>query len=273
MKKYLAIIRSELKRLMTYRASVFAFSVGDIFELLIQVAIWTAAFKSVAVIGGYSYSEMMTYVVIGWLFSFITATYGFDNVIAKEIHEGSLSNLIIKPISYLRYITAVSFGRLFLSSMGRIIILLMLFFLLLIFGITTPLIHHTISLNFANLVILFFMLVVTYFLKLFITILTGFIAFWTMEITGIYFSINVVTKLFSGKYFPINILPAGFVTVSLFFPFIYTFYIPAQLFLGKISKLEGLRGLGIEIIWMLILYALVKVVWHRGLKRYEGVGI
>jgi len=77
----------------------------------------------------------------------------------------------------------------------------------------------------------------------------------------------------SGTFFPIVLLPAFLVKASYFLPFIYTIYIPVQLYLGKISFAEGLRGLAIEILWLVVLYGIIKVVWRFGLKKYESVGI
>jgi len=64
-----------------------------------------------------------------------------------------------------------------------------------------------------------------------------------------------------------------FVNVSYFLPFAYTIYVPVQLYLGKISFAEGLRGLAIEILWLVALYIIIKVVWRLGLRKYESVGI
>ena len=110
-------------------------------------------------------------------------------------------------------------------------------------------------------------------MKFLLSILIGFISFWTTDNSGIFYSINTLSKFLSGAYFPINILPAAFLNFSLALPFIYTFYLPAQLYLGKISILQGLRGLGLEIVWVAILYCAIKVVWKMGLKKYERVGI
>jgi ABC-2 type transport system permease protein len=117
------------------------------------------------------------------------------------------------------------------------------------------------------------MLILGYFIKLFFSILIGFIAFWTTEIQGIYFFLNILKKFLAGAYFPVALMPIILYKISTMFPFIYTLYFPAQLYLGKISTSEGLKGLGIEIIWLLILYILIKIVWRLGRKKYEGVGI
>lgn len=265
MKKYILIIRNEFQRHLAYRANITAHSLGHIFEVAAQVVVWSVIFQSTNIIKGYTYDEMITYVVIGWFILFATSNYGFEEKIAKDIHQGTLSNFITKPISYLRYMASVSIGRI-------------VFAFVVVVGIETVLIwlmrdHIILNTQPAVLLLLLAMVAAAYFIRLFFSVIIGLFAFWIVEISGTYFSLNIISKFLSGAYFPMGLLPAAFVKISLFFPFVYTFYIPIQLYLGKIPLKEGLYGLAAEFVWLVILYAAIKAVWHYGLKRYEGVGI
>jgi len=208
---------------------------------------------------------MMTYIIIGWLITFMMANFGFEDFISEQIQRGYLSNLLVKPIDYIHYIIFLSLGR---ASFTLGVSFLANILLVLIFRNT-----FIFPKNIFVWLILLAMILVGYFIKLFLSILIGFISFWTTDNSGIFYSINTLAKFLSGTYFPINILPVAFLNFSLFLPFIYTFYFPAQLYLGKISVLQGLEGLGFEIVWLAILYIAVRIVWKMGLKKYESVGI
>ncbi|KKR21432.1 MAG: hypothetical protein UT48_C0008G0009 [Parcubacteria group bacterium GW2011_GWE2_39_37] len=265
MKKYWKIITNEFQRHLAYRANIVSYSFGHLFEIISQIVIWTVIFQGTSMIKGYTYPEMMTYVIIGWFILFATSNYGFEERIAKDIHQGTLSNMIVKPMSYVRYIIAVSMGRVVIALITVAVIETVLIFLL----------RNKIIINLdpATLLLMLFMLLVAFFIKLLFSILIGLIAFWIIEISGTYFSLNIFSKFMSGAYFPMNLLPAVFVNISLFFPFIYTFFIPLQLYLKKITLIEGLRGLGVELLWLFLLYLLIKLVWHFGLKKYEAAGV
>jgi ABC-2 type transport system permease protein len=258
-------MKNEWGRQMTYRINQFAYRIGNIFEILIQIVIWTAIFQKSAVIKGYTYQEMMTYIIIGWLITFLMANFGFENFISEQIHEGYLSNLLVKPIDYINYIITLSIAR---ASFTIFVALLVNILLVIIFRNS-----FVFSKNIFVWMILLAMIFFGYFIKLFVSILIGFLSFWTTDNSGIFYSINTFSKFLSGTYFPINILPVAFLNFSLALPFIYTFYFPSQLYLGKISVIEGLRGLGVEILWAAALYLAVKFVWKMGLKKYESVGI
>ncbi|NTW22156.1 hypothetical protein HGA34_01265 [Candidatus Falkowbacteria bacterium] len=265
MKKYITILKNEFQRHLAYRANIASYSLGHIFEVVSQVVVWTVIFQNADIIKGYTYDEMITYVVIGWFILFATSNYGFEEKIAKDIHQGTLSNFITKPISYLRYMASVSIGRI-------------VFAFVVVVGIETVLIwlmrdHIIFNRDPAVLLLLLCMVGAAYFIRLFFSVIIGLFAFWIVEISGTYFSLNIISKFLSGAYFPMGLLPAAFVRVSMFFPFVYTFFIPIQLYLGKITLLDGLYGLGAELIWLALLYGGIKAVWHYGLKRYEGVGI
>ncbi len=80
-------------------------------------------------------------------------------------------------------------------------------------------------------------------------------------------------RFFAGGYFPLNLLPTWFVTMSFFLPFAYSFFVPAQIFLGRMPLVTAWKGIGIEVMWIGILFIAIKITWHFGIKKYEGVGI
>jgi ABC-2 type transport system permease protein len=258
-------MKNEIQRQFTYRANIVAYAVGNIAELVALTVIWTIVYRSIDSVHGYTSNEMIGYVIFAWFFSFLTTTYAFEHNIARDIHLGTLSNLLLKPQSYIRYVAAVGTARISVAFCIVLIqgaIVFSFFKGSLIF-----------SSEVSTILLLLTMLVITYFINLFLSILIGFIAFWATEIDGIYQSLKVFSKFMSGTFFPIVLLPAFLVKASYFLPFIYTIYIPVQLYLGKISFAEGLRGLAIEILWLVVLYGIIKVVWRFGLKKYESVGI
>lgn len=264
MRKYWILITNEFQRQLTFRVNIASYSLGNIVEIFVQIIIWTVIFQNSSSVRGYTYPEMMTYVILGWFLLFATSNYAFEEHVAKDIHQGTLSNIIIKPISYARYMTAISIGRIFVAF---IIVVITEIFLIIF-------LHSKIIINLNPLVLLliFLMMLAAFFIKLLISLLIGLLAFWITEISGTYFSLNIISKFLSGAYFPMNLLPSIFVNVSLFFPFIYTFFVPIQLYLGKISLGQGVRGFGVELLWLAILYLIIKFVWRVGLKRYESAG-
>ena len=265
MKKYLAVIKTEWQRQMTYRINQFTFRIGNVFDILMQIIVWTAIFQSTSSVKGYNYREIMIYIIIGWLLTFLMTNFGFESIISRHVQKGELSNFLSKPIDYVNYLIFLSIGR---SSFSLSVAFLMNMMLLLIFRK-----NFIFSADIFMWFILVTMVLAGYFVKLFLSILVGFISFWTVDNEGMFYSIKTLERFLGGVYFPLNILPAIFLKISLVLPFVYTFYFPAQLYLGKISVLQGLLGLGTEIAWLAVLYFAMRIVWKLGIRKFESVGI
>lgn len=265
MKKYWTIIKTEWQRQLTYRADFVGYRLGNLVEVFSQILIWSMIFKSSEMVRGYAYPEMITYIIIGWLFWYLTANFGLENKISYHIKDGTLSSFIIKPVSYIKYIVVLSTGRISIALLSGILVqsILIIFFFE----------HILFPDKIFPVLIILGMLFLGYIIRLFTSILIGFIAFWSQEIVGMHYFFGVLISLLSGRYFPIDLLPGSVVFVSSLFPFVYTFFIPTQIYLGRMSIQEGLRGLIIEFIWVVLLYVIIKIIWRKGLKKYESVGI
>lgn len=264
MKKFLTIVKAYWQRALTYRFTVVAYRIGEIAEVLIVVLMWTAVYGDKKMISGFTLPEMVTYILVGNFFSATIRNFVSD-LLARDIKDGSLSAFLVKPMSYFSYVFFREIGRISLSTIMSVFSssVIILFF------------SNTFIWNFDLMyfLIIVIMLVLASITEFLISYLVGLVAFWTDEVVGLYASIEKIRKFFSGGYFPISLLSSTFIHVSFALPFAYSFFVPAQLYLKKIDILVGLRGLLVQAVWILLLYGIVRVVWKRGLKKFEGVGI
>lgn len=265
MKKYLTLIMNAWQRQLVYRATVYAYRLGNVVEILFQFAIWTSVYKSTPIVFGYDYHEMITYIIIGWLINFITDNYGMTDVVSKDIMNGTLSNYLLKPLSYLKYSVTMSLGRITIALFSGVVMQAFFIFLFHEQMVAPP--------DFLTMLMIILIVVIGYFVRLLISILFGMIAFWTTDVSGLNSFFAILIRFMSGGYAPLNLLPSALYSLSLIFPFAYIVFFPTQLYLGKVSQLEGLKGVGVELAWLVILYAIIKLAWHRGLRRYEAVGM
>jgi len=76
----------------------------------------------------------------------------------------------------------------------------------------------------------------------------------------------------SGRFFPLNILPAFLFKLINFLPFSFLVFFPLNVYLGRLTLPEVYRGLLTQAIWIVLLFVVLKIVWSLGLRRYEAVG-
>jgi len=264
MQKIWAIISISWQRTLTYRFTVMAYRVGEMLEVLVLVVMWTAIYATAPVIKGFTLPEMVTYVLVGNLINVAVRNFLAENI-ARNIESGELSMMLIKPISYFRFMMIREIGRdgfATILSVGSQLLIIMFFLDRIIFN-TDPLYLAVIGL----------MVVLALISELLLSYLIGLIAFWTDEVNGIYVTIERLKKFFSGGYFPLSLLPATLLQTSYFLPFAYSYFVPTLLYLKKISLAVALQGLVVQVVWIFLLYTIVNITWKRGLKKYEGVGI
>jgi len=109
-------------------------------------------------------------------------------------------------------------------------------------------------------------------MNFFIGSLLGMIAFWSPEVWAPRFIFFILVSFFAGGLFPLDILPVTLQRIFALLPFSYLQYFPIKIYLGKLSTPELLQGFTIAVIWSFLLYLLVTLVWHRGLKEYSSEG-
>ncbi|MEI6553857.1 MAG: ABC-2 family transporter protein [bacterium] len=263
-KQGLVIIRIAWVRNLNYRFTILSYRFGEIIELLVLILMWTAIYSSGSgVIKGFTLNEMITYVLVGNLVA--TAVRNFlPGYVARDINEGRLSMALTRPVPYIKLIFFNEIGRAALASILSVISqLIIILFFLEKFVFNTDVFYILLV-----LVMVFFAFIIEWL----IGFLVGTISFWTDEIDGIQTTIDRVKRFFSGGYFPLSLLPASLSTLSIYLPFAYSFYFPTMLYLRKMDLEAGLIGVGIQIVWIIILSLILRIVWIKGLKKYEASG-
>ena len=251
-------------RNMNYRFTTLTYRIGEMAEVIVLILMWTAIYSGGSgTIKGFSLNEMITYVLVGNLCSVAVRNF-VASFVSRDINDGRLSMFLVKPISYMKYIFFNELGRVaFATLMSLASQLLILSFFLDKFVLNA---------DAAYLFVIVAMVFLAFMTELLIGFLIGIVAFWTDEVDGMHYAIENVKRFFAGGYFPLSLLPVSLATLSMYLPFAYSFYFPAQLYLKKIDLQAGLVGLGVQVVWIIVLALVVNIVWRAGLKRYEATG-
>ena len=98
-------------------------------------------------------------------------------------------------------------------------------------------------------------------------------AFWMTEAKGIKNVVNHISKVFSGALIPLTFFPAVYQKPVMFSPFASYAYLPATLLQTKTVDTFLLWQVGASIIWAVSLFFISRIVWRKGVKRYEAIGL
>jgi ABC-2 type transport system permease protein len=206
---------------------------------------------------------MITYVLgMNILRSLVFA--GQTDEIAWEINRGVLSGYLLKPVNFMAY---AFFRDLAEKSINLLSAIFEVWVLSRILGIAIAWPHQALSWVYFGICLIG--AVVMNFLLNFIM---GCWGFWTAESGGPRFLLELLLEFSAGAFFPLNVLPASIQTVLKKFPTPYLVFFPLNVFLEKVSAAEISAGFVTQVCWILLLTALTRVVWIRGLRAYAAQG-
>ncbi|MNY39358.1 hypothetical protein D3C86_1740380 [compost metagenome] len=98
------------------------------------------------------------------------------------------------------------------------------------------------------------------------------IAFWLSEISYFFEMTGLMVIIISGGMFPIEIFGPRVNTLLTYLPFKFTIYFPSNVINGKLDMDAILQGIGLQCLWIIIMYLISRIGWSIGMKKYLGLG-
>ncbi len=211
---------------------------------------------------GKTYSQLIAYFfVANGVRELIDAFYGkFGSVIIDDIKAGKISSYLIQPTHTVLFM--------YFKQLGTRGISIAFSFLSIVFGIIlfppTSIVSG----------LLFFVVVISGAVICFAQgSIIGSGAFWMTEAKGIKNVVNHISKVFSGALIPLTFFPVAYQIPVMLSPFASYAYLPATLLQTKTVDLFLYLQVGVSIVWAIVLLFVSRLVWRKGIKRYEAIGI
>ncbi len=98
------------------------------------------------------------------------------------------------------------------------------------------------------------------------------LTFSFVNISGFFYTIEMIIEFFSGLIIPLAFLPKSIFTINSCTPFPYLLSFPLNILLGNIEQKTVIHGIFMQILWIVIFLLLYRVMWKKGLNHYEGTG-
>ena len=264
MKKYLTFCKSIVQISIIYRGPMLIWVIGGMITMLVISAMWQTA-SGAQTLGGYTRSELVSYYLIGFIFSWMTGWYPFNNV-SEEIKDGSIAwKVLIKQVSYLwlNICTEATW-----HAVSLIFVLTVVILSVVIFGI-----NLVVSLVFPQLVFLLMALALAALVSFSFCMCLGVLALWFTEVSTLF---RIIfwggMGLFGGQALPISFIPGVFHNLIKILPYRYIYSFPLEIYFSKISPGEIYAGIFVASAWAGFFLILFNFLWSRGLKGYAAYG-
>jgi ABC-2 type transport system permease protein len=263
MKKYYLIAKNTWDEMLTYRINFSLWRVRMVIGLLISYFLWSSVMPDSGTLFGYTKSLMVTYVVLAPLvFAIVFSSRTHE--MAENINRGDLSIFLVKPFGYFKYWFSRDMGDKAMNiafCIGE--------FALFIWLIKPEIYLQT---NLVYLGLFVISLILAIILHFFIGCLMSMVGFWSPEVWAPRFIFYTLVSFFAGSLFPLDILPEPVFNIVKLLPFTCLQYFPLKIYLGHVSLAEVFQGFLMTILWIGIMYGVLKLVWYRGLKIFTASG-
>ena len=250
---YRAFARIAFLQILSYRLRYFTGIITYLVNVTVYYFIWKALYRQGGEIQGFAFSQMITYVAVGW----IIRTFYYNNIdreIANDIQQGHIAARLIRPVNYQW--TNVS------QAAGESLFRLVMFTLptgltiLWIYPIDGPASWTS---------LLGFLVAIVFSFSIFagLNFITGTFAVYLHSILGLIRAKYFLVEILSGLIIPINFFPDALARISGWLPFQHISYTPLMIYMGKLRGPALQKTLLVELFWSVFLFWVGHLLWKR----------
>lgn len=264
--KFYFVIRLAFMQRLAYRVNFLLEILSGILSSLIVIFLWMAVYRysSHDVLGGYSLAEMVTYLLGGGIINSMILTTAENHETSQSIQDGTLSGLLLQPISpywiwlFRDFGSKIFFFLLGLGGYGMV----MIFFRE----------HLLLWASFESLLLFLLAIGLGAILQFLLFEGLSLLAFWVENTYGIRFTMRVILEVAGGAIIPISFFPSLLQKIFLSLPFPFIIYFPMRIYLGKIDPETILGEFIKEILWIAGLGIFNLWLWQKGIRHYSAMG-
>ena len=253
-----------LQRQFAYRWNYLLRALFSAMPLLVSWVFWGAVFQDKKTVGPYTLASLLTYYAVLLIVESVSSPADDDFQISREIREGSLNSILLRPLPYGLYRGALFLAGRCAYLVAALIPVALCFFLL---SRVVPLELGSLDLGRGIPALLGSAL-----LQFSLTLCLSLTSFWLLDISALIFLVYSLEFLAGGHVFPLDLLPPALFQVAQFLPFAYEYWFPAASLCGTLSHSAWQIGLGMQFGWALFFLLFAHILWQAGLKKYTAAG-
>ena len=260
---YVGFVRLAFLKLLAFRLRYYTGVVSYTIFVAGNAYLYGALFASrpeiagTVEIGGLTLPEMITYIAVAWIGRSFTFN-NIDRTLAYQIQRGEIAMQLIKPFHVQTVMMFEAVGeaafRILLFTLPIMAVVIPVFHLQ---GPPTPDLYAWTLLSFVLALIVGSQL----------NFLTGCLAFYLKNITGVIRAKHISMDFLSGVLVPFTFFPEWVQTVVAWLPFQGLSYVPVTIYLGKRTGPDLAAALLTQAAWAIGLFILGRWLWARAVRQ------
>lgn len=272
-RQYLPFSRAGVQSFLVYKAQTFMWLFISFFELFFIVFLYQAIYKNSdnglnSVINGFSFYEIILYMITSFVFSYIVSSTDTSWNIFTDIQEGTIANTLTKPVSYrLKHL----FTYIGLLAIGYVVIVIPI--LSIVYGIflISGLIKIQVGRFIINVILFMLFTVLACLINDALSYLIGLLTFFTEHMFGLNLFKSAIQNLLSGALIPLSYMGSLGLAFA-YTPFAFLNSTPILTLMGKVELLQALIYIGVGILWVCALEIFNHYFFRFCVKRVSVQG-
>jgi ABC-2 type transport system permease protein len=245
---------------VAYRAEFLVWLLSTTMPL-VMLALWSAVARE-APVGRFGQKDFVAYYLATLVVRLLSGAWVIWEL-NMEIRQGTLAFRLLRPIHPLVTYACDNVAALPL----RILISLPVAIGLLVWAGGGRLTHDPVVIT------LFPLMVIGAWLITFLAMsIVGSLAFYIDSAGSLFEVWMVLFGVFSGYLIPLALFPAWVGALARFLPFRYMLAAPVEAIIGMQGRGRVLFELGVQWIFVAVLFLGARVAWRRGVKRFAAFG-
>jgi ABC-2 type transport system permease protein len=260
LRKIAAYARAHWDSILEYRASIVIWMTAGLLPL-VMMAVWLSV-SSAGPVGGYSSSDFVAYYLAAIFVRQMTAVW-VQWELDRQIRLGELSPLLLRPINPF-------FDHMTIHLADKAFRLPILLPPLAIAAWLVPGQQYHLTIGRVSLFIV--TTAGAWALVFLSSYAIGLLAFWisqAMAVSELWYGVRM---MLSGVLAPLTLFPPAVTAIAQVLPFRFTLSFPIEILLGRLTPIQTLEGLALQVGWLLVFILLLIALWRRGLRSYSAVG-
>jgi ABC-2 type transport system permease protein len=227
-----------------------------------MLLVWLAVIAEAGPLAGWDQADFISYYVAAALVHQLTGSWVLWDW-QDDIRLGNLSVKLLKPLDPVHHFISDMLGFKLLLTVLLVPIFAAAAWLL-------PGIHYGPTLGRAVLFIA--ALAGGLAVSTFMGTAFAMIAFWSTQSGNLFSLFYGVGQFLSGWIAPLALFPPAFRQMAHWLPFRSYIGFPVEVLLGRLGPAETALGFAVTAFWAVAFAVVYRLLWRRGLRRYEAVG-
>ncbi|KIG16403.1 hypothetical protein DB30_04447 [Enhygromyxa salina] len=260
LRKLGALWRLGVAEATAYRTSLLVWVLATTMPL-ISLVLWRALARG-GPIGDYDQAGFDSYFIAAFVVRQLSVSWVVWDL-DGQIRTGALSALLMRPVHPVAHHVMINLAALPLRTALAAPVAIAV---LLVTG------GMSITTNPVALALAIPALVLAWCLNFLTQLAIGCLAFWLTKAAALYDVWIGAYVVLAGYLVPTSLFPAGLAEVARVLPFHAALGFPVELLIGRLSSAQALAGIGLQLVWLVVIGGIAALAWRRGLRAYGAFG-